>query len=37
MSIVDGRRTKFLSENIDQRTYRLLGDRMDDEDIRELQ
>jgi prepilin-type N-terminal cleavage/methylation domain-containing protein/prepilin-type processing-associated H-X9-DG protein len=35
-AFVDGS-VHFLSENIDLRTYRLLGDRMDDEDVRELQ
>lgn len=34
-AFVDGS-VHFLSENIDTRTYRLLGDRMDDEAIREL-
>jgi prepilin-type processing-associated H-X9-DG protein len=35
-AFVDGS-VRFLSENIDVRTYRLLGDRMDDEAIRELE
>jgi prepilin-type N-terminal cleavage/methylation domain-containing protein/prepilin-type processing-associated H-X9-DG protein len=34
-AFVDGH-VQFLSENIDVRTYRLLGDRMDDEDIRDI-
>jgi prepilin-type N-terminal cleavage/methylation domain-containing protein/prepilin-type processing-associated H-X9-DG protein len=35
-AFVDGH-VRFLSENIDLRTYRLLGDRMDEEDIRSLE
>ncbi len=34
-AFVDGH-VRFLSENIDLRSYRLLGDRMDEEDIHEL-
>jgi len=34
-AFVDGH-VQFLNDDIDQRTYRLLGDRMDEEDIREL-
>lgn len=34
-AFVDGH-VQFLSENIDVRTYRLLGDRMDDEDMHDI-